>query len=80
MHTHRLRAESQRHLYSTVGSEWMTCQYSVIYKDIKFLADKRSIFRKYHFDPSTIFFCILESIYMEGHEYMLNDPQIEDTT
>lgn len=80
MHTHRFRAERQRYLYSAVGSEWMTCQYLVIYKDTKFPADKRSIFRKYHFDTSTIFFCILESIYMEGHEYMWNDPQIGDTT
>lgn len=47
---------------------------------IKFLANKRSIIRKYHFDTSIIFSCISEIIYMEDHEYMWNDPQKEDAT
>lgn len=47
---------------------------------IKFLTNKRNIVRKYHFDTSTIFSCISETIYMEDHEYMWNNPQIEDAT
>lgn len=47
---------------------------------IKFLANKRSIIRKYHFDTSTIFSCISEIIYTEDHEYMWNDTQKEDDT
>lgn len=51
-----------------------------LFKDIKFPADKRIILKKYHSDKYTLFSCILETIYMEDHEYMGNNPQIEDVT
>lgn len=41
-----------------------------LFKDKKFPADKRIILEKYHFDTSTVFSCILETIYMEDDEYM----------
>jgi len=63
----RRSPQANRYLYSTLGSEWMACQYSVIHEDIKFLAGKRNVFTKYHFDTSTIFFCTLEFIYTEVH-------------
>lgn len=67
-----------KYLYATVGSEWMACQYSVISENAKFLAGKSSIPLKYHFDTSTVFFCILECIYIKSHENMWNDSQTED--
>lgn len=44
-----------KYLYTTMGSEWMACQYSGISEDTKFLAGKSSIPLKYHFDTSTVF-------------------------
>lgn len=51
-----------------------------LFNDIKFPADKKIILKNYHFDTSAIFSCILETIYMEDHKYVWNDPQTEDAT
>lgn len=51
-----------------------------LFKDIKFPAHEKIILEKSHFYISTIFSCILETIYIEDHEYMWNDFQTEDST